>query len=71
MPRKTRKRMIAGKLYDPQSPEYWNRVLSEYGLAVDSGRDPRLIPLGDTADLETLESTLSQKGRKLPHKQAE
>jgi hypothetical protein len=71
MARKARKRMIAGKLYDPQNVEYWNRVLSSEGLAVDSGRDPRLIPIGNSTDLETLERTRSTKGRKMPHKQAD
>ena len=63
--------MIAGKLYDPTTREYWNRLLSTYGLSTEIGRDPRLISIGGTADLETLERTLSTKGRKMPHKQAE
>lgn len=66
-----RKRMIAGKLYNPRTPEYWNRILSKAGLAVDKGRDPRLIPIGNSTDFETLERTRSTNGRKMPHKQAE
>jgi hypothetical protein len=71
MAKKDRKRMIAGKLYDPQSAEYWNRILSTEDLSVEAGRDPRLIPIGNSNDLETLERTRSTNGRKMPHKQAE
>jgi hypothetical protein len=56
---------------DYTSREYWNRLLSMEGLAVDAGRDPRLIPIGNSNELETLERTLSGDGRQLPHKQAE
>ena len=59
------------KHLDYSSKEYWNRLLSADGLAVDSGRDPRLIPIGNSTDLETLERIQSGDGRKLPHKQAE
>ena len=71
MARKERKRMIDGHLYDPTSREYWNKILAEQGLSTESGRDPRLVSIGNSVDLETLERTRSQSGRKMPHKQAE
>ena len=53
------------------SGEYWNRLLVQEGLAMDSGRDPRLIPVGGSRELEGLERRLWTGGRKLPHKRAE
>jgi hypothetical protein len=67
MARKRQKLM--GLDYD--SKEYWDRLLVMEGLAADKGRDPRLLPIGNSTNLEALERTLYPSGRKLPHKQAE
>ena len=64
----SRKRMIKGKLYSPDTLEYWNRLLAKRKLSLDQGLDPRL---GYTDDIETLEEILSTGGRKIPHKNAE
>ena len=71
MARKTRKRMISGKLYNPETQEYWNRILAAEGFSTEKGRDPRLLYGGGATEIETLEGTLERGGRKLPHPQAE
>jgi len=56
------------KTLDYNSGEYWNRLLVQEGLDVDSGRDPRLIPIGGSRELEALERSQNVGGRKLPHR---
>jgi hypothetical protein len=43
------------KHLDYQSEEYWNRLLVEEGLAVDTGRHPKLIPVGGSYELVVVE----------------
>ncbi len=54
MARKTRKRMITGKLYDPETKEYWNRLLAQEGLSLSQGLDPRLGYVGDSSHVEVI-----------------
>jgi hypothetical protein len=54
MARKTRKRMITGKLYDPETQEYWNRLLAQEGLSLDQGINPRLSYVGDSVHVEVI-----------------
>lgn len=49
-----RKRKILNTL-DYQSKEYWNRLLVLEGLAVDTGRHPKLILAGGSTELEIIE----------------
>jgi hypothetical protein len=56
---------------DYNSLEYWNALLVQEGLGTDTGRDPRLIPVGNFYELGILERLNYTSGRKLPHKQAE
>lgn len=50
--------MSRRKKQDVESREYWNRLLVKKGLAMDRGRDPRLVYVGSGVDLETLEGAL-------------
>lgn len=62
-----RKRKKLGK-FDYQSPEYWNHLLVEEGLAVDRGKHPRrLVYVGGEAELSVIEKYINLNGQKLPH----
>jgi hypothetical protein len=43
------------KHLDYQSEEYWNRLLAEEGLAVDTGRHPKLVLVGGSSELVVVE----------------
>jgi hypothetical protein len=43
------------------SQEYWNRLLAQEGLSVDKGKDPRLVYIGGSNEVDLLQEELSQK----------
>jgi hypothetical protein len=52
---------------DYNSKEYWNRLLNQDGLSVDSGRSGNLLYVGGTMDIERLSGVLSTRtGRTMP-----
>ncbi len=62
-----RKKKIDATRYE--TFEYWNSLLSEHDLSVDSGRDPRTVYVGDGQQLaliHDLEMTKSGRGARKP-----
>ena len=47
---------------DYNSQEYWNRVLVDEGLSMDRGRDPRVIYMGLSSQLDFGDSGYQQCG---------
>jgi hypothetical protein len=56
------------KTLDYTSREYWNRLLSEDGLTMSQGLDPRLVY---DDDIEARDSRQQRSGRKLPYRPSE
>lgn len=52
-----RKRKALKKI-NYESPEYWNRLLAEDELSMEQGNSPRLIYVGSSQELESLEGFL-------------
>lgn len=46
---------------DPESPEYWNEILRREGLDMSAGKDPRLLYVGGSRDLELEEHLALQR----------
>lgn len=58
------------KALEYKSQEYWNRLLAEEGLSLDSGRNPKLLYIGGSTEIDKMEQHLAVKeeGRTIPPK---
>lgn len=59
-----RKKMVKGKLYDPESQQYWDQLLEKQGLGMGVGTTSKLSYGGTTSDLEWLEGLQTGGSRK-------
>jgi hypothetical protein len=55
-----------------ETAEYWNQVLADFGLSVDAGRHPNLIPVGGSDNLSLISDLESSNtGRVKPKPRSE
>ncbi len=59
-----RKKKIDHTLYE--TPEYWNQILSDYGLSVDRGRHPKVVYVGDSQKLSIISDLESSRQGRIP-----
>ena len=48
---------------DEDSPEYWEEILRREGLSMSAGSDRRLIHVGSSRDLATVEANVLANGK--------
>ncbi len=59
-----RKKKIDHTQFD--KPEYWNKLLADFGLAVDRGRHPKTVYVGDSKHLSLISDLESSRVGRVP-----